>query len=151
MASSRRTYDTDFITLRTVYAKNSNNVKIPALHALVADGSGGTGWSIPSSFGMNPSFNQIITTGGTYTADLSFNTFHLFAGQGIGMVNGTSGSNETVIYAKAFNQIDVSGGDTLKSFSNGILTQRVKFATGENSYIQLRTDTDTNTVFIDDQ
>ena len=69
MASSRRTYDTDFITLRTVYAKYSNNLNIPALRALVADGSGGTGWSIPSSFGTNPSFNQIITTGGTYTAE----------------------------------------------------------------------------------
>jgi len=149
MASSRRTYDTDFITLRTVYAQNSNNVKIPALYALVADGSGGTRWSIPSSFGTNPSFNQIITTGGTYTADLSFNTFRLFAGQGIGMVNGTPGSNETFIYAKAFNQIDISGADSLKSFSNGILTQTVKFATAENAYIQLRTDSDTNTLFID--
>jgi len=149
MASSRRTYDTDFITLRTVYAQNSNNVKIPALYALVADGSGGTRWSIPSSFATNPSFNQIITTGGTYTADLSFNTFRLFAGQGIGMVNGTPGSNETFIYAKAFNQIDISGADSLKSFSNGILTQSVKFATAENAYIQLRTDSDTNTLFID--
>ena len=149
MASSRRTYDTDFITLRTVYAQNSNNVKIPALYALVADGSGGTRWSIPSSFATNPSFNQIITTGGTYTADLSFNTFRLFAGQGIGMVNGTPGSNETFIYAKAFNQIDISGADSLKSFSNGILTQTVKFATAENAYIQLRTDSDTNTLFID--
>jgi hypothetical protein len=63
MASSRRTYDTDFITLRTVYAQNSNNVKIPALYALVADGSGGTRWSIPSSFATNPSFNQIIHGG----------------------------------------------------------------------------------------
>ena len=149
MASSRRTYDTDFITLRTVYAQNSNNVKIPALYALVADGSGGTRWSIPSTLSTNPSFNQIITTGGTYTADLSFNTFRLFAGQGIGMVNGTPGSNETFIYAKAFNQIDISGADSLKSFSNGILTQSVKFATAENAYIQLRTDSDTNTLFID--
>ena len=100
MASSRRTYDTDFITLRTVYAQNSNNVKIPALYALVADGSGGTRWSIPSTLSTNPSFNQIITTGGTYTADLSFNTFRLFAGQGIGMVNGTPGSNETLYTQK---------------------------------------------------
>ena len=149
MASSRRTYDTDFITLRTVYAKYSNNLNIPALRALVADGSGGTRWSIPSTLSTNPSFNQIITTGGTYTADLSFNTFRLFAGQGIGMVNGTPGSNETFIYAKAFNQIDISGADSLKSFSNGILTQSVKFATAENAYIQLRTDSDTNTLFID--
>ena len=149
MASSRRTYDTDFITLRTVYAKNADNSTIPALHALTANGKGGTTWLQPSSFGTNPSFNQIITTGGIYTADLSFNTFRLFAGDGVGMANGPAGSNQTYIYSKAFNQIDVSGGDTLKSFSNDILTSHVKFATGQNSYVKLHTDSDKNTIFID--
>ena len=149
MASSRRTYDTDFITLRTVYAKNADNSVIPALRALTADGLGGTTWLQPSSFGTNPSFNQIITTGGTYTADLSFNTFRLFAGDGVGMANGPAGSNQTYIYSKAFNQIDVSGGDILKAFSNDILTPSVKFAAGQNSYVQLHTDSDTNTLFID--
>ena len=151
MASSRRTYDTDFITLRTVYAKNADNSTIPALHALTANGKGGTTWLQPSSFGTNPSFNQIITTGGIYTADLSFNTFRLFAGDGVGMANGPAGSNQTYIYSKAFNQIDVSGGDTLKSFSNDILTSHVKFATGQNSYVKLHTDSDKNTIFIDGQ
>jgi hypothetical protein len=149
MASSRRTYDTDFITLRTVYAKNADNSTIPALRALTADGAGGTTWLQPSSFGTNPSFNQVITTGGTYTADLSFNTFRLFAGEGVGMANGAAGSNQTYIYSKAFNQIDVSGGDTLKAFSNDILTPGVKFAAGQNAYVQLHTDSDTNTLFID--
>jgi len=149
MASSRRTYDTDFITLRTVYAKNADNSVIPALRALTADGAGGTTWLQPSSFGTNPSFNQIITTGGTYTADLSFNTFRLFAGDGVGMANGPAGSNQTYIYSKAFNQIDVSGGDTLKAFSNDTLTSHVKFAAGQNAYVQLHTDSDTNTLFID--
>lgn len=149
MASSRRTYDTDFITLRTVYAKNADNSVIPALRALTANGVGGTTWLQPSSFGTNPSFNRIITTGGTYTADLSFNTFRLFAGDGVGMANGDPGSNQTYIYSKAFNQIDVSGGDTLKAFSNDTLTSRVKFAAGQNAYVQLHTDSDTNTLFID--
>jgi len=149
MASSRRTYDTDFITLRTVYAKNADNSVIPALRALTADGAGGTTWLQPSSFGTNPSFNQVITTGGTYTADLSFNTFRLFAGDGVGMANGPAGSNQTYIYSKAFNQIDVSGGDTLKAFSNDILTSHVKFAAGQNAYVQLHTDSDKNTLFID--
>jgi hypothetical protein len=149
MASSRRTYDTDFITLRTVYAKYPDNSVIPALRALTADGKGGTTWLQPSSFGTNPSFNKIITTGGTYTADLSFNTFRLFAGDGVGMANGPPGSNQTFIYSKAFNQIDVSGGDSLKAFSNDTLTSHVKFAAGQNAYVQLHTDSDTNTLFID--
>jgi hypothetical protein len=65
MASSRRTYDTDVITLRTVFAKNPGNSNVPALRVLTADGQGGTYWAVPSSLGVYPSFNQIITTAGT--------------------------------------------------------------------------------------
>jgi len=147
-ASSRRTTDTDFITLRTVYAKYPDNSTIPALRALTSDGSGGTAWIIPSSFGTNPSFNQIITSGGTYTADLSFNTFQLYAGQGIGMTPGQAGLNQTYIYAKAFDQVKVVGGDTLYAYSNDTLTPSVTFATNKNNYIQLATNADTNTLII---
>ena len=147
-ASSRRTTDTDFITLRTVYAKYPDNSTIPGLRALTSDGSGGTAWIIPSSFGTNPSFNQIITSGGTYTADLSFNTFQLYAGQGIGMTPGQAGLNQTYIYAKAFDQVKVDGGDTLYAYSNNTLTPSMTFATNKNNYIQLATNSDTNTLII---
>lgn len=147
-ASSRRTTDTDVITLRTVYAKYPDNSTIPALRALTADGSGGTAWIIPSSFGTNPSFNQIITTAGTYTADLSFNTFQLYAGQGIGMAPGQAGLHQTYIYAKAFDQVKVNGGDTLYAYSNNTLTPSITFATNKNNYIELATNSDTNTLII---
>jgi len=147
MASSRRTFDTDSITLRTVYAKNGTNTNIPALRALTADGSGGTYWRMPSSFGINPSFNQIITDAGTFTADLSYNVFRLTSGEGIGMTGGPPGSNQTYLYAKAFGQVDVSGANSLYAFSNDVLTPSFKIAA--TGGLQLRSDPQQNTLYVD--
>lgn len=145
MASSRRTFDTDSITLRTVYAKNGTNTNIPALRALTADGSGGTYWRMPSSFGINPSFNQIITDAGTFTADLSYNIFRLTSGEGIGMAAGLA--NQTYLYAKTFGQVDVSGANSLYAFSNGVLTPSFKIAA--TGGLQLRSDPQQNTLYVD--
>jgi hypothetical protein len=147
MASSRKTYDTDVITLRTVFAKNVVNSNIPALRVLTADGAGGTYWAIPSSLGLNPSFNEIITSAGSYTADLSYNRFRLFAGEGVGMVNGAPGCNQTTIFGKGFNTVDVSGANPFFSFTNNVLTPNIRVAT--TGAIQARTDPTTNTLFID--
>ncbi len=146
MASSRRTYDTDNITLRTVFAKNPGNSNVPALRVLTADGTGACYWAIPSSLGMNPSFNEIITSAAIYTADLSYNKFRLLAGEGMGMVNGPAGSNQTTLYAKAFSQLDISGGNSVYAFQNNQLDPSVTLA-GENG-VQLRADPATNTLFI---
>lgn len=147
MASSRRTFDTDSITLRTVYAKNGNNTNIPALRALTADGSGGTTWRIPSSFGTVPSFNQIITDAGTFTADLSYNTFRLTSGEGIGTAAGPAGSNQIFLYSKAFGQVDVSGADSLYSYSNGVINRSFQIAATNG--LQLRSDPQSNILYID--
>jgi hypothetical protein len=146
MASSRRTYDTDAITLRKVFAKDPGNSNIPALRTLTADGQGGTFWAVPSTLGVYPSFNQIVTSGGTYTADLSYNTFRLTAGENIGMVDGSPGSNQTYVYAKAFSQFDVSGENSVYAFLNNQLDSSVTFA-GQGG-ITLRADPATNTMFI---
>jgi hypothetical protein len=144
MSSKRRSYDTDEITLRKVFAKSFvNNSAIPAQRVLTADGAGGTYWAIPSTLGLNPSFNQINTTAGNFTADLSYNIFTLTAQSGIGFSQG-AGSNELNIYGKAFNQIDVSGNNSLYGFTNNVVTPTVKFAgTGG---ITVLSDPDTNTV-----
>jgi hypothetical protein len=147
MASSRRTYDTDVITLRTVFAKNALNSNIPALRVLTADGAGATYWAIPSSLGQNPAFNEIITTAGTYTADLSYNRFRLLAGEGIGMTNGSPGSNQTTLYSKAFTTVDVSGDNSFYAFTSNTVTPYINFAT--TGPIQVRSDPATNTLFID--
>ena len=147
MASSRRTYDTDVITLRTVFAKNVVNSNIPALRVLTADGAGGTYWAIPSSLGGNPAFNEIVTSAATYTADLSYNRFRLLAGEGIGMINGPAGSNQTTLYAQAFNTVDVSGDNSFYAFQSNNFTPFINFAT--TGPIQVRSDPATNTLFID--
>lgn len=148
MASSRKTYDTDVITLRTVFAKNLLNSNIPAMRVLTADGAGGTYWAIPSTLGLNPAFNEIITSAGTYTADLSYNRFRLIAGEGIGMINGSPGSNQTTLFSKAFTQVDVSGGNDLNSYtSNNGVSPVIRIAT--TGAIQARADPATNTLFID--
>ncbi len=146
MSSSRRTYDTDNITLRTVFAKNPGNVNVPALRVLTADGTGSCYWAIPSSLGQNPSFNEIITTAGTYTADLSYNKFRLLAGENIGMVNGAPGSNQTTLFGKAFSQIDISGDNTVYAFWENQLHSAFKIA-GEGG-IQVSADPTTQTIFI---
>lgn len=145
-SSSRRTYDTDSITLRTVFAKNPGNSNVPALRVLTADGAGGTYWAIPSSLGLNPSFNEIITSAATYTADLSYNKFRLLAGENIGMVNGSAGSNQTTLFAKAFSQLDVSGDNSIAAFSNNMLHSQFTLA-GENGVV-IRADPATQTLFI---
>ncbi len=147
MASSRKTYDTDIITLRTVFAKNVLNSNIPALRVLTADGAGGTYWAIPSSLGGYPAFNEIITSAATYTADLSYNRFRLLAGEGIGMTNGSAGSNATTLYGKAFSQVDVSGDNSFYAFKNNLLTPTIQVAA--TGAIQVRSDPATNTLFID--
>ena len=144
MSSKRRSYDTDEITLRKVFAKSfANNSAIPAQRVLTADGAGGTYWAIPSTLGLTGSFNQINTSAGNFTADLSYNIFTLTSQSGIGFTEG-AGSNELNIYGKAFNQIDVSGNNSLYGFTNNVVTPTVKFA-GIGG-ITVLSDPDTNTI-----
>jgi hypothetical protein len=97
--------------------------------------------------GENPAFNEIITSGGTYTADLSYNRFRLLAGEGVGMVNGPAGSNQTTIYGKSFTNVDVSGENAFYAFANNTLNPTIRVAT--TGTIQARSDPATNTLFID--
>ena len=84
-ASARRTIDTDNITLRTVYARGSNNTNIQSTLALTADGRGGTRWVHPSSLGAY-TLNYVSTDVSVIQWDLSLNNvFYLTGGQGIGI------------------------------------------------------------------
>jgi hypothetical protein len=123
---NKKSYDTDEITLRKVYARTSTNTAVPAMTVLTADGTGGTYWAIPSTLGYNPSFNQIATDAGTFTASLPYNTFTLSQGGGIGFVQGAL-TNQMYIYSKGFNQINAAGGNTLYGFSNNVTTPNLTF------------------------
>jgi len=140
----KRTYDTDEITLRRVYARTSTNTAVPAMTVLTADGAGGTYWAIPSTLGYNPSFNQIATDAGTFTATSPYNTFTLSQGGGIGFVQG-AGTNQMYIYSKGFNQINTAGGNTLYGFSNNVTTPSLTFAGAGGISLQANPATNTLT------
>jgi hypothetical protein len=140
---NKKSYDTDEITLRKVYARTSTNTAVPAMTVLTADGTGGTYWAIPSTLGYNPSFNQIATDAGTFTASLPYNTFTLSQGGGIGFVQGAI-TNQMYIYSKGFNQVTAVGGNTLYGFSNNVTTPTLNFAA--TGGISLQANPATNTL-----
>jgi hypothetical protein len=144
MSASRRTYDTEMLTVRQVYAYNSNNTPIPALRTLTADGAGGTFWAIPSSLGGFPAFNTIVADGLPIPADLSFNRIHFSSAEGLGMVRNST-TKEIRYFSKCFSRFDVSGGNTLVGYSNNQVIPTVKF-TGLGG-IHISTDPLTNTMF----
>ena len=141
---NKKSYDTDEITLRKVYARTSTNTAVPAMTVLTADGAGGTYWAIPSTLGYNPSFNQIATDAGTFTATSPYNTFTLSQGGGIGFVQG-AGTNQMYIYSKGFNQINTAGGNTLYGFSNNVTTPSLTFAGAGGISLQANPATNTLT------
>jgi hypothetical protein len=140
----RRTYDTDEITLRKVFARTSTNTVVPAMTVLTADGAGGTYWAIPSTLGYNPSFNQIVTDAATFTANLSYNTLTLSEGGGIGFVEG-EGTNQLYIYSKGFNQLNVTGGNSLYGFSNNVTRPALNFVGAGGISLQANPTTNTLT------
>jgi hypothetical protein len=127
MSASRRTVDTEMLTLRQVYAYNSNNSIIPAQRVLTADGRGGTFWQIPNSIGALPSFNRITVDGLPIVADASYNTLFLSTAEGLGSVRNST-TKEVRLFSKCFSRFDVSGGNILVGYSNSQVTPTVKFA-----------------------
>jgi len=113
-ASARRTFDTDNIMLRTVYARGSNNTNIQSTLALTADGRGGTRWVHPSSLGTY-SLNYISTDVSLIHWDLSLNNvFYLTGGQGVGIQSSPTNSHQSIVYAKAYQALhDINTGSNM--------------------------------------
>lgn len=144
MASSRKTYDTEIITLRQVVAYNSNNSFIPAGRVLTSLGNGQTAWQNISSLGSTLAFNTVIANGTTINADQLTNTLTLSTLEGMGMT--TDVPTKTVsLFSKGFSQLDISGNNSIKSYSNSLLTPTIKFAGLEG--VTLSSDPQTNTVY----
>lgn len=150
MSYKKRTYDTDEITLRKIFAKSFiDNTNIPAMKVLTADGAGSTYWANPSTLGLNPSFNQINTSAGNFTSDLSYNIFTLTT-QNIGSAVGP-GSNELVLYNQSFNRVDVSGNNSIYSFNSNTNNLQTSFRLVGTNGISIRSDTAQNTIYFDSQ
>ncbi len=74
MATSYRTFDTDRIQMRTIFARTDKNAPIPSSHILIADGNGATHWSSISTILEISSFRTIVgNSGPSFSADMSYN------------------------------------------------------------------------------
>jgi hypothetical protein len=145
MASSRKTLDVDLLTLRKVNARGDRNSTIPSTSVLMSDGVGGTYWSLISSVGTYPSFQQIIVDCNIYNATPSSQTFTMISGNGIGFLDAGPGSNATYIYAKAFQTLAVNGLSSINAFTDGVVTPIINLSSMGG--LQLSTDTTTQTVY----
>jgi hypothetical protein len=78
MASSRKTLDSDIITLRQIYIRTSINDFIPSSHILISDGGGAAYWDSVSSIFPVSSINSVRTpNGSTFNADLYNNVLNV--------------------------------------------------------------------------
>jgi hypothetical protein len=143
--SSRKTYDTDTLIVHKIFAYDSNNAPIPASRCLTSTGDGGTTWAYLSNVGSIPSYNQVNVDGLQYLANSNFNTLHLSSYAGIGFVRNST-TKEVGFYAKAFQQFDVSGGNTLKAYSNSLLTPTIRFVGTQGVHISADPLTNTMTI-----
>lgn len=145
---SRNTLNTDGITIRRVNALTSSNTYIPALTTLTSDGHGGTFWAVPSSLGGIPAFNRIVADNYTIAATAPSNTLYISTSQGMGsFVNSTT--NLVTFYSKAFTQIDISGGNSIQSYSNSVVSPTLNLV-GRNG-IRISGDPFTQSLFFDNQ
>ena len=119
--SSRRTYDTQIITVRQVNALNLNNSIITANRVLTTDGAGGTYWAVPSTLTPYGGLNELIVDNKRVAADLSYNRFYISTAQGMGSVV-NSNTKLITLYSKGFDTIDISGANSIFSSSNSVIS-----------------------------
>jgi hypothetical protein len=142
-STSRRTYDTDMLTVRQIFAFNPNESFISSGLVLASMGNGETSWVEASSLVVNPAFNRVIANGSSIVADASYNTFVLSTLDGLGMDVNT-GSKQVYLYNKGFTRLDISGGNSIYGYSHNTVTPTVKFV--GQSGINIVSDPTTNTI-----
>jgi hypothetical protein len=149
MASFQKTLNVDSLTVTNINVRSANNSNIPAFRVLTTDGLGGTTWMTLSSLKDGGAFHSFITTPATYMADTSGASFSILDGPNAGLINDPTAPNTAYLYAKAFGQFDISGGNSIVAFDtvNNKVNSNVKFVgTGG---INIRGDPQKNTMFFD--
>ena len=149
MASFRKTLHLDAINVKTIFVRGQSNSNIPAFNVLTSDGAGGTMWMTLSSFKYGGAFHKIITTGATYTADISGAVLSILDGPNAGLINDSTAPNTAYLYAKAFGQINISSGNSLLAYNSTTnrINSNVSFVgTGG---ITIRGDPQQNVVYFD--
>ena len=143
-ASSRRTLDTDNITLRKIFARlPTNNSDPPATYVLASGGNGTTYWAQPSTLGEFPSFQEYRTDVGTFFPSTS-TTIQVFQGTNVYM--SSIGLANLLLTSPLFDQIDISGSGTLYAFSNYQVQDTFKIAS--EGFVSSATTPINNTLFL---
>jgi hypothetical protein len=124
--TAKKTLDTDQLIVRQIFAYNPNDSLISTGFVLTATSNGGTAWSYPSTIQANPAFNEVVANGTRIVADASYNILTLSTLDGLGMIRDSLNKRIT-LYNKAFTQFDISGGNTIRGYSNNLVTPTVKF------------------------
>ena len=143
--SSRRTYDAQIITVRQINALNYNNSVIDAQRVLTTDGAGGTYWAVPSSLGSFGALNELVVNNKRIVCDLSYNRFYISTAQGLGCVTNST-TKLITLYAKGFDTIDISGGNTIYSSSNSVISPTFTLVGGNG--INISSDPITRSIYI---
>ena len=138
--------DTDSLTIRKVNALTPTNSFIPALTTLTSDGQGGTYWAVPATLGGVPAINQVVVDNTKITASNPFNTFSISSLRGIGTLVDPV-TNIVSLYSKCFDTFDISGGNSIRAFSNSIVSPTMKLV-GRNG-VTITGDPFTRTLFFD--
>jgi len=150
MASYNTSQYIDTLTVNTIFTKGANNTNIPAFRVLTTDGNGGTMWMSFSSLQYGAGYHTIKTSVGTYTADQATNaTFSLLDGPNAGLINDPTASNTTYLYAKAFGQFDISGGNSIHSYDPVTNTLNSNILFVGTGGINIKGDPQTNTMYFD--
>lgn len=132
------------LTIRQVWAYNSNNSVIPALRCLTSDGNGGTFWATPSSLGGIPAWNTIVANGLPIVATDPSNSLILSTFGGLAMI-ANSTTKRIDLAATCFQRFEVSSGNTLVAYSNQTLTPTVRFVASGS--LNISADPITNTLY----
>ena len=150
MASFQKTLNLDSLTVNTIYARGNTNSNIPAFRVLTTDGLGGTFWATLSTLQYGGAFHSIVTSETTYTADNIYGRISILNGLNAGLANDPTETNTAYLYANAFGQFDISGGNSLVAGYNSetrTINSNIQFVgTGG---INIRGDPQNNVMFFD--
>ena len=146
-ASSKRSLDTDYITLRKVFAKQSDNSQVPTDYVLASAGDGRTYWAPPSTLGGLPTFTEVQFDEQRSIANKDLRLLQISASNGIGLSTAVSSVvNSLQLYGKNFSYIDVSGVSSLYAFSNFLLNNTFLFA--PSGFVSSATNPSYNTILL---
>jgi hypothetical protein len=134
---AKRTLDTNFLNLRTIFAYNPDNTNISSTKVLATDGQDGTFWSPPQLLGQLPTFNAFQAGTQVIRATNTNRTLRLTASNGVGFIGST-------LIGAYFTHFDVSGSRSISTIKNNRTTGRLNIQT--SSFISAYIDTNTNTI-----